>query len=259
MILTDDFVYIHMPKTAGTFVARMLARLYGEGRYADVSKHGTCSDIPASHAGKPIVATLRNPYERYVSQYRFGWWRLHPERYCGEAEMRRLFPHYPDLAFSEFLELANSRFLNCFAGRPTGFENRRLPPEDRLGWQTEQFVRFFFRHPRRTFARIDDDYIAGGRFDRDRFAVRFLAVEDLNRQLFDFLADIGHDPADLEPILTAERVLPAEGGRPEGDRWQSYYTREDLELVRRRERLLFAMFPQHDLPAAEILGTGERQ
>lgn len=247
MIITDDFVYIHMPKTAGTFVTEILGRVYGEDRCINVHKHGTVSDIPTEYACRPIVSTRRNPYERYVSQYRFEWWKLHPESFCGEAEMRRLFPHYPDLSFADYLELANTAFIGCFQQQPTGFVNNNFAPQDRLGWHTEHFVRFYFENAREVFARIDEDYIDRGLYREDMHEVRFLRVDRLNQELHDFLVEVGHDPRDLEFVLSAERVLPAEGGREPGDRWQDYYTPELIEFVRTRERLLFKIFPELDL------------
>ncbi len=246
MIQTEDFVYIHMPKTAGTFVAHILARVYGDDRLRNVGRHGTASDIPPEYAGLPIVSTLRNPYERYVSQYRFGWWKMHPDMFCGLAEMRRMFPHYPELSFAEYLKLANTGFAGCYRGRSNGFENHHLPPGRRLGWHTEQFIRFYFRNPREVFARIDEDYIAEERFRGDLFEVRFLRTGRVNRELYELLAEIGHPPRDLEFILSAAKVFPAEGGRQRGDRWQDYYTPELTEFVRTRERLLFKIFPEFD-------------
>lgn len=247
MILTDDFVFIHMPKTAGTFVTRMLERVYEGARCVDINKHGTCSEIPPSHVGLPIVATLRNPYERYLSQYRFGWWKRYPERYCGEDAMRQMFPHYPALSFVDFVELANSKFIGVFQQRSSGFENTHFPPERRLGWHTEQFARFFFHDPIAVFRRIDDAYLAKRRYREDLFPVRFLRVDHLNRELYEWLLELGHPCQRVEPILTASRIRPAGGEHPVGDRWQDAYTPELAELVRRRERLLFEIFPEHDV------------
>lgn len=259
MILTDDLVYIHMPKTAGTFVTHILTRVYGLGRFVNTdelgTKHGTCSDIPPSHLGLPIVSTRRNPYERYVSQYRFGWWREYPESFCGEAEMRRLFPHYPELTFAEYLELANSRFAAYHRGEPTGYENANFSPERQLGWQTAVFLRFYARRPRELFNSLDETAIETQSFKRRLFEVRFLRVENLNRELHNYLLETGHDPGAVEFILEADRVLPKEGGREPGDRWQDYYTPNLLDVVRRRERLLFALFPEYDLPHDEILAA----
>ena len=99
MIFTDRFVYVHEPKTGGTFVTSALFRLYGlkwtrwthlrdavfreararHPKYGalvhDGNKHGLCRSIPAAHKAKPVLATVRNPFDLYVSQYEFGWWK----------------------------------------------------------------------------------------------------------------------------------------------------------------------------------------
>ncbi len=248
MILTPDFVYIHHPKTGGTFVTNVLSRLYGgrDGGFQDVAKHATCSDIPEEHRGKPIVSAIRNPYDRYVSQYRFAWWKLHPDQYCGEEAMRARHPHYPDLTFSEFLDLANTLFVNCHMGKPTGFVNRNFPPDRGPGWHTEQFVRFYFREPREAFARLDEAALDSGSFRKDMFDVRFLPVEGLNESLYALLLEHGHAPEDIAFIRGSEKIFPVEGGRDLEDRWQDYYTPEIRSFVRTRERLLFELFPQFD-------------
>jgi Sulfotransferase family len=246
MILTPDFVYIHYPKTGGTFVTHVLSRIY-EGRgFADVDKHAACEQIPEEHRGKPIVTSLRNPFERYVSQYRFAWWKLHPDLYCGVDEMKALYPHYPDLTFAEFVHMANTKFLNCYERRPTGFVNRNFPPGRELGWHTEQFVRFFFRNPREVYARLDEESLERGDFRKDMYPVRFLPVERLNEALYELLLGFGHAPEEIDFVRSADKVFPVEGGRAPGDRWESYYTPEIRDYIRTRERLLFQLFPQFD-------------
>ena len=126
MILTDDFVYIHEPKTGGTFVTKMLSRLYepvkqtggverllrrvlrcGKKQLIETNKHGTCSDIPESHRGKPILATIRNPYDRYVSQYEFAWWKRCPGSFGDVAELEERYSRFPILTFEDFIDLNN--------------------------------------------------------------------------------------------------------------------------------------------------------
>jgi hypothetical protein len=250
MILTDDFVYIHPPKTGGTFVTQVLERLYQDGRRGpliNTHKHGTCSEVPDAWRGKPLITTIRNPYDRYVSQYRFAWWRRYPDQYCGEAAMRALFPHYPELSFGEFLELANTRFLGRHRGQDTGFRNTQFPDDRALGWHTEQFVRFYCAAPREVFAALTEADLAEGRWQRAMFPVRFLATERLGAELHGFLAELGHAPDAIAFVQHRERIYPAEGGRAPDDRWQSYYTPELKRLVRTRERLLFQRFPEYDV------------
>ena len=248
MIITPDFVFVHYPKTGGTFVTEMLSRLYGDQLF-NTHKHGTCSDIPEEHQGKPLLSTVRNPYDRYVSQYRFGWWKLYPEEYCGADAMRDLYPHWPEISFQEFLNLANTRFLNSHFGKPTGFVNDNFPEERRLGWHTENFVRFYCRNPRQVYGRLDDEAIESAEFMKDMFDIHFLRQAHLRQGLYDFLLALGkHRPEELSFILSADKVLPDEGGRrPEGDRWETYYTPDLKQFVRTRERLIFRVFPEFEV------------
>jgi hypothetical protein len=265
MILTDDFVFIHEPKTGGTFVTEMLSRIYepvtDQGVFKralrrmyrgvkkpllDVLKHGTCRDIPDSHRDKPILATIRNPYDRYVSQYEFAWWKAHPEDYCDPEKIRERYPHFPNLTFEEFIDLNNNLFLLL--------KNDRFPAEDRLGLQTAQFVRYFFKSPEKVFPAIDQEYIVSEKYKADMFAVHFIHTDRLNRDLYDFLVSVGHAPETVQSILSAPKIappvpkiLPPEGGRSENRPWQDYYTPELKRQVRRQERLLFAVFPEFDV------------
>ena len=85
MIITDKFVYVHHPKTGGTFVNSVLRQLYKvennvprERRYGEFAwrrKHRPCRKIPEEHRGKLVLATVRNPYDWWVSAYEFGWWK----------------------------------------------------------------------------------------------------------------------------------------------------------------------------------------
>jgi hypothetical protein len=261
MLLTDDFVYIHMPKTGGTFVTEVIDRLYeretGEsesllaraksllGRkvltYVETRKHGTCSQIPRSHRGKMILATVRNPYDRYVSEYEFGWWRTHPDAWNGIAEKARgIFSNYPDLTFEEFVQMANTLFPLL--------DNSNFIPERRIGYQTEIFVRYFMKDPALVFPRIDQEYLRLRRYREDLFdKLYFVQTGNLNWDLHNFLEQVGFGKDQLSFILEMGRVYPPEGGRTPGQSWEEYYTPDLKREVRTKERLLFELFPEFDI------------
>src|SRR5262245_41967068 len=98
MLFTDRFVYLHLPKTGGTFVTQILVALHSsdQGLWARLqnlprwrarhfngplgmliwhpNKHGIRSEIPIEHQAKLVLGTVRNPFDRLVSAYEFGWW-----------------------------------------------------------------------------------------------------------------------------------------------------------------------------------------
>lgn len=72
MILTKDFVFIHLPKTGGTFITRVLERAAPQSWQAQYFEgHPTVQDIPDSHRDLPVIGMIRNPWSFYVSWYSF--------------------------------------------------------------------------------------------------------------------------------------------------------------------------------------------
>ncbi len=70
MIITPQFIFIHLHKTGGQFIGRAIldfipgARQYGY--------HYPLSMLPAEHQHKPVVGFVRNPWAWYVSWYAFN-------------------------------------------------------------------------------------------------------------------------------------------------------------------------------------------
>ena len=73
MILSRHFVYIHVPKTGGTFVSRVFREhAPAEWECRHVPEHPSVAAIPASHRHLPILTTIRSPWTWYVSWYHFN-------------------------------------------------------------------------------------------------------------------------------------------------------------------------------------------
>ncbi len=278
MVVTQKFIYIHLPKTGGTFVTTVLDRLHRRVRPArsqsariqrviratvrrsvarrerpqeygpilDLEpKHGTCHDIPSEFRHLPILSTIRNPYDWYVSQYEFGWWKrtflYKPELYptpVGEAIERALpsfiddHPSFPDIGFEGFMELCE-RAMEAVNGE-RGSD---------VGLYTYGFLRFYHREPealRGTSGSLSD-------MRDDIFEVEFLFTHRLNEQLYRFLLATGYERKDLAFISELDRILPMGRGRREDQLWSQYYTSELKSWVRERDRLLFERFPEFDL------------
>lgn len=138
--------------------------------------------------------------------------------------------------------------------------NRQLKGEEALGLRTEQFVKFYFKSPRRTFRRIDDDYIGAEKYREDMFDVRFIHTERLNQELYEFLSEMGYESDDLAFILDLGKILPEGKGRSAEQKWEKYYTPELKQFVQEKERLLFKLFPEYDdqstrAPRAQMAGA----
>ena len=252
MLLTDHFVFIHQPKTGGTFVTTMLRKLYEPRsvlarlgatlRYTptmiDTQAHETCSEIPASHRDKPIIATLRHPFDRYVSQFEFPWWRKNHGSVQDVESLRARYPAFPDLDFAQFVECADE-----LLGRRQTFAAFKSAL---VGFQTNQFLRFFFREPDRLLPNLTEDIIENGDYRDSMYPVTFLRTERLNEDLHAFLNCIESLPGDPTFILDAQKVYPPRSRRDASRHWHEYYDRTLYERLRHQERLLFDLFPEFD-------------
>jgi hypothetical protein len=276
MVIADEFIYIHMPKTGGTFVTVVLTRIHESppSRWARVRravaallpstgvsmlsygpllnvepKHGTCHDVPTPYQHRPFLSTVRSPYDWYVSQYEFAWWKrtfeYHPEPHptpVGLAIEQALpafveeHPEFPELTFEAFIELCDRASLVYEGEAGKG-----------LGLITHGFIRYFYRNMDVVLSRLNRDYIRSGRYREDMFAVEFLHTHRLNRDLYDALVARGYAPKDVAFILNLEKILPMGRGRGDSQAWEKYYTPGLKAHVREREWMLFEMFPELDV------------
>ena len=62
-----------------------------------------------------------------------------------------------------------------------------ITPKIDLGYQTIQFIQFYFPDPEYVLKMIDEDYIQQKRYLNDMAEITFLHQENLNSELYDFL------------------------------------------------------------------------
>lgn len=74
MIIGNNFVWIHVPKCAGSSFEEMMEERHGLP--ISIHQHSTARDIPVEHRGKTIIGFMRNPLQAEVSNWRyhnFSW------------------------------------------------------------------------------------------------------------------------------------------------------------------------------------------
>jgi len=67
MIVTDHFIYIHVSRTGGTFLNKLVMEQVPGARM--IQYHGQLKDLPKQFAHLPVIGFVRNPWDWYVSMY----------------------------------------------------------------------------------------------------------------------------------------------------------------------------------------------
>jgi hypothetical protein len=245
MLITDDFVLLNFPKTGTTFVRKVIKKVYND-RLKELlvpksverqrSPHGTYSQIPGEHQGKTIVSIVRNPFDRYVSQYVFKWYAdWPPERL---EILKGNYPTFPEISFTEYLDMSD-RFSKINILREHG-----VSTNTNIGIQTVQFVEYYSSKPERDLQQLVQGHAD---FLLTLPKIYFLRQEFLRDDLYNLLASLIEDQSRLRIIYseTAENV----SRRSHEKDWRQYWTADLLQKYSEKERFLLNLFPeykQHD-------------
>jgi len=71
MIVTDKFVFVHFPRTGGTFITDVIMRFFPSAH--EIGYHLPRSLLPNEYSHLPVLGSVRNPWEFYVSWYYHVW------------------------------------------------------------------------------------------------------------------------------------------------------------------------------------------
>ena len=256
MIIAKDFVYLHVPKTGGTFVTEVLLEIGRQlpnmaiCRLQD-RKHAGFSRIPEEHNGKPVLLNVRNPFDHYVSRYEFGWWRENSMGRWKNEEVKRRYPEFPKLSFRDFLHLFND--WETRAGLPAS--SLRTLKELEIGMNTRVLAKYITKSPLKLL-READQRAGEPRALLDARLV-FLKQETLNKELSDFLCGIGVPRGICQDFVESQDpILPKFSQAARLNHFFDYYDDDDLAFVRRRDRLIFRLFPHYDQPDEERPAAG---
>jgi hypothetical protein len=271
MLITDYFVMINFPKTGSSFIRACLREYYenqnrqssllkraarkmhivSEPKWMDLmlpnieyaqtehraaDQHGKVSQIPEGYRSKPVVSATRNPFDRAVSGYEFGWWKNH--LHDTVENIKAVVPAFPNLNFSEYLAFMDSQIRH------------RLPPHalrSDVGIQTVEFFQYYFRDPLRALRDLDDEYIYSGAYKRDMPNITFIRTEKLNEDLYEYLLSLGLKADNIEFIRTKSKVRPGKTERSSDVERSNYWTPELIETRLHKERYLFRIMENNGI------------
>lgn len=71
MIVTDKFVFIHAPRSGGTFISELIKDFFPSAY--EVGYHLPRTLLPPKYSHLPVLGVIRNPWDFYVSWYYHVW------------------------------------------------------------------------------------------------------------------------------------------------------------------------------------------
>lgn len=254
MIITKDFIILNLPKTGSSFVRQVIKEIYYSRRNKNLftkvvhklklkqvgfrevfvahpiipnykDQHGCLDQIPDGNKGKVILSVVRDPYNRLESFYKFRWWVQNPS--IEKKQIENHFPDFPNLTFEQYLKmqaLKNDKIkLQC-----------GISPDLKIGNQSIQFIRFYFKNHKEVLATLDEDYIKKGKFKKDLCEICFLRNENLNEELAQFLSNYEFSKKELDFVRMHEKVNVTKN-----DAKKSFLNQEVIEYINDKEWILF--------------------
>lgn len=266
MIITDRFVFLNFPKAASIFVSTVLSRIHTTqvpilprrvNRWINriihptfrelfhpnmrefgtpcniLDHHGIWLQIPDRFKNLPVLMVVRNPLDRYISEYFFRWWANHP--ITDERALKHKFPNFPNFDFAEYLDYKDFEAIHRLNGIPT---------KTTLGCQTVEFIRMASKKPDDTFRLLDYEYVATGRY-RDDLPEKLilLSMENINIELYAFLIEMGYKDSDIRFLINEPKRQPVDGTvRGEDDDVQTLYNQSLIASVKSKDQLLYKIY-----------------
>ncbi len=226
MIVTDKFVFVHFPRTGGTFITDIIMRFFPLAQ--EIGYHLPRNLLPNKYAHLPVLGVVRNPWEFYVSWYHHVWPRdaatpLH-------SWLSENGKHKFEGATRNALNLGtnNERLDALIEQMPdeVDYRKRNIPNITKKALQKIRgtgvgYYTFRFNH---LFGNADE--------------VFFCRQECLRSDLIDFLDRIGAASNEIRGhILESQKKNTADHSH-----YSSYYTPELAELVSIRDRPVIERF-----------------
>lgn len=264
MFKSDKFIYVHMKKTAGTHITKLLSQLF-EGEMVGTIKHNVATSEHLKSTPY-FIGSIRNPWDWYLSLWTFGvagrgelhyrltklelsfmWHTVLKNRYAGLrylfdkviSEVKKtwhdVYRRSDDIAsFRRWLKLihdpATSRLLADGYGGPGRH----------IGLMTYYYLVTYCRYGRPKKPLDLGDFEQLRRFDEDACYIdSFIRQEALEESLC----------AACEPIRTlspAEKSLVFKAEKTNTSfrscRIRDYYDQASIDIIQNRDRLIVEKF-----------------
>ena len=230
MLVTDKFVFLHLPRAGGTFVSEVIKKFFPSAH--EIGYHFPRELLPGEYSSLPILGTVRNPWEFYVS-----WYHHHhssntfsPSKnvlFCCVSENRKL-DFVQTIRNALNLGVSDDKLDSLIQALPENFDyqKRHIPnlTKDVMRKIRGSGIGLYTSRFNQLFGQADDIF--------------FCRVESLRSDLMAFFERIGAASDALRSyVLSLDKKNISEHLH-----YSTYYTPELAELVRIRDRQLVERF-----------------
>jgi len=216
MIAAKDFVFVHLQKTGGSFIEQFLLKNYKCKELTP--KHRGVSTVLPEYQDHLKIGAVRNPFDWYVS-----WWSANTQ-----AEST-LFP----LIFTDKARVDFNEFIRVCCEEDWGVQHdlrsESIHPFD-IGVYTYRYIRAFC---------IPNIPFVLKYHERSFLMDRILLQENLAEGLADALELTGRK---RKKLLSMDKVHTSRHSE-----WNKYYSKESMELIRHKDRLIFEEWYEEEL------------
>ena len=225
MIATDKFVFVHLPRSGGTFVSEVIRKFFPSAR--EIGYHLPRVLVPKEFSHLPVLGTVRNPWDFYVSWYHHQQSNnRHGPLFSFLSENRKLdfvetTRNQLNLADSDKLDTLIQALPENFNYKERNISNFTRDVMQRIRGAGIGLYTFRFNQ---MFGQADDIY--------------FCRVESLRTDLIPFLERIGGASDALRSYVLGMDKKNISDHR----HYSTYYTAELAELVSIRDRPLIDRF-----------------
>ncbi|MBL0374778.1 hypothetical protein JJB09_22450 [Rhizobium sp. KVB221] len=253
MIEYEKFIYLDMYKTGSTYVVSLLNKLMA-GKPVRSFRHAPLTKGRPFFwkQGKFAFATVRNPWDWYVSMWAYSIQQPNVlffrdvRKVLGDEGAKKLFdPENPKESFAVWLKSLNDPdFLKAVM---TDHPYSRSPLNKFLGFYSYRFIRVTTPHPalflRRWYMWNMDRAIA----HQKRWAIydKVFKSETLTEDFSNFVLENKERcgfKENAKGILKRNAPTPKNTSNRTLTSYRDYYTPELRDLVARRDRLLIDLF-----------------
>jgi len=226
MIVTDKFVFVHLPRSGGTFITDVIMRFFPSAH--EIGYHLPRFLLPVEYSRLPVLGAVRNPWDFYVSWYYHVWPRDAATTLISWVTENGTQGFEGSTRNALNLGVNNERLDALIDQLPeqVNYGKRNIPNITKDAMRRVRgtgvgYYTFRFNH---LFGNADDIYIC--------------RTENLRKDLVGFFEEVGVLTAELrEYVLNSDKKNTAEHRH-----YSTYYASELAELVSLRDRQIIEKF-----------------